>query len=516
MPTEPFSAERATVWSGLLRAAGDVIPLIRFRAGAIRGAVKVVVGVAFAVIVVLTVLAAWLPSRLEGAGLAGRSEDIGSYLPMVCSSLLLLMTVATVSGGGRELLPRDQAVPFPISPTTDHLGALSMAPLNIAWLVQVWALLGMSAFVAGPNGHLLFAQVPIVLWVVASTVLAQAASWCADWIRRGPGGVWTFRAVAAALMATGAVIAAVGGRKAFGAPSSWTVRAARDGADGVWWRWLLAVLGLTALISGAVLIGAWAAHQVARRPAADILKSESAQRPARNNPTSDLAALIRLDRAGIWRSVPIRRGFLVLALLPGFGSLAGGVHWETAAILPGPIASAAALLFGVNTWSLDGRGAMWRESLPVAPRVAFSSRVVTLLELVMLAVLVTTVIATLRAGLPSAPQAFSIVCAMLVGSLQVVSASMRWSVRRPFAVDMSSSRAAPAPPLTMVGYSARLATSTTLTGFAFAVTAGTSHWFWAVAVAVPLLTVSAARLRRAARRWDDPHQRSRVVTTVAG
>ncbi len=46
------------------------------------------------------------------------------------------------SGGGRELLSRDQGVAFPVSPTTDHLGALLMAPLNIAWLLQSWALLG--------------------------------------------------------------------------------------------------------------------------------------------------------------------------------------------------------------------------------------------------------------------------------------------------------------------------------------------------------------------------------------
>ena len=35
------------------------------------------------------------------------------------------------SGGGRELLARDPASIHPISPTTDHLGALVLAPLNI-------------------------------------------------------------------------------------------------------------------------------------------------------------------------------------------------------------------------------------------------------------------------------------------------------------------------------------------------------------------------------------------------
>jgi hypothetical protein len=447
--------------------------------------------------------------------MAGRADDLRSYLPAAFAGALVLMTVAAVSGGGRELLPTEQAVAFPIGPTTDHFGALLMTPLNVAWLVQAWALLGANAYATGNDRHLIAAQLPVVLFVVAATALAQAASWAAEWLRRGPGGVWLFRAVVVAVSAGGGALVRFGDIDLAGSPMAWVARGADRGADGEWLRWWVVVVALLTLTAAATGLGAWAAHQVARRPARDELRTESAHHTPGANPASDLAALVRIDRAGIWRSVPIRRGFLVLAILPGLCAFAGGAQWETVSVLPGPIASAAALLFGVNAWGLDGRGALWRESLPADPRLVFASRGIVLLETVLLGLVLTVVLATLRAGLPSVVQLVAVLCAMVVGSVQVISASLRWSVRRPYSVDMRSARATPAPPLAMVGYSARLALSTTLTGLAFVLTADASHWYWSVVLAAPLLTLSAIRLRRVSRTWTDPQARSFVVTTVA-
>lgn len=491
------------------------MPLLQFRAAALRGPARIGAALGFSAIVVITVLAAWLPSQLDGAGISERAGDIHSYLPAACAGALLLLIVAGVSGGGRELLPREQAVAFPVSPTTDHLGALLMAPLNIAWLVQVWALLGANAYATGGERHVVAAQLPLAVWLVAATSLAQAVAWAADWIRRGRGGVWLFRAVALALSACLAALLTSGALDRLRAPMTWIVRGADHGADGEWAPWLGVTVGLLALIIVATGLGAAAAHQVARRPARDELRTEIAHHPARENPISDLAALVRVDRVGIWRTVPIRRGFFVLATLPGLLALAGGAHWETVSILPGPIASATALLFGVNSWSLDGRGALWHDSLPAAPGLVFASRGIVLVETVLLGLVLTVVLATLRAGLPTVTELLAVLCAIVVGSVQVVSASLRWSVQRPFAVDMRSARATPAPPLVMVSYSSRLAASTTLTGLSFALTAAASHWYWSLVVAAPLLAVSAFRLRRASRRWADPQVRSRVVTTVA-
>ncbi len=74
---------------------------------------------------------------------ATRRLDVAILLPSAMAGILALSVFSAVaSGGGRELIAREKAVAFPISPATDHLGALIMAPLNIAWLIQAWVLLG--------------------------------------------------------------------------------------------------------------------------------------------------------------------------------------------------------------------------------------------------------------------------------------------------------------------------------------------------------------------------------------
>ena len=151
VPTVPSSTEPAPraawalaprrVLSGGVEATRDVLPLLRFRAAGLRGGAKRVAALGFAVIGALTVLAAWLPAYLPGAaGSAGsgvlESTEVMLLLPSAYLGVLVIAIVSSaVSGGGRELMPREQGVVFPVSPTTDHLGALLMAPLNIAWLL---------------------------------------------------------------------------------------------------------------------------------------------------------------------------------------------------------------------------------------------------------------------------------------------------------------------------------------------------------------------------------------------
>ena len=160
----------------------------------------------------------------------------------------------------------------------------------------------------------------------------------------------------------------------------------------------------------------------------------------------------------------MRRGLMVLAVGPGLVALAGGLEWNTMTILPGLVASGAALLFGVNVWCLDARGALWRESLPARARTVFTARVLVLSEWLLVASGITLVLASLRAGLPAPHELAALLATWLVVTVQVVSASLRWSAKRPFSVDMRSARATPAPPVVMLGYSARLAVATTMTG----------------------------------------------------
>lgn len=509
--------------SEAVRAVRDVRHLVAFRAASVRGRGRLLTKGAIALIGLLTVAFGWLPAYLPGAaGSPGGLEQVAAseivlILPSAYIGVLVIsMISAASSGGGRELLPRDQGVAFPVSPTTDHLGALLMAPLNIAWLLQCWTVLAATAFVAGP-GNLLLAQVPVLLWLAVATASAQVVAWLVEWLRRGPAGIWAVRAVfvvaaltLGTLIVTDALVPML--------DRSFTLDvalAALQGSEGQWMPWLKTVLLLVLAAVVAVVVGAVAAHALARRPVREETRVESAVQARRPNPASDFVALIRVDRAGVWRSVPLRRGFAVLAVLPGLVALASGLEWYMINILPGLVASGGALLFGVNAWTLDGRGALWRESLPVSPALAFYARVAVLLEVLLLAIAMAILLAVLRAGEPTASQVVAVVCSSLVVTMQVVAGAMRWSVRKPYAVDMRSARATPAPPLTMVGYSTRLALVTTFTGMLFVGTSRVPVWQLSVLVAVPFLLFSLFRLVRSAVVWERPATRSRVVTTIA-
>ncbi len=67
----------------------------------------------------------------------------------------------------------------------------------------------------------------------------------------------------------------------------------------------------------------------------------------------------------------------------------------------------------------------------------------------------------------------------------------------------------------MVGYSTRLAITTTLTGLVFSGMARVDDWKYSLVVAVPFLCWSLIRLLRTARAWADPVDRARVVMAVA-
>jgi hypothetical protein len=497
------------------RAVADVGPLLAFRRSSLRGRSRAIATYGFGVIGLVTVLASWLPAYLPAGD--GRRTDVISLLPSALLGVLVIALVsAAASGGGRELVSREQAVAFPVSPTTDHLGALLMAPLNIAWLLQSWTLLGAMAYVAGAAPGLVLTQLMVVAWLVTATALAQLLGWGAEWLRRRFAATWVTRLAVVALAggAGYAVAADLVLPVLQRSPTLHVVVAALQGRHGPSWFYLGVLAALVLLTAAAVVTGARVAGAVARRPARDELRLESSMHPARSNPASELAAMMRTDRVGIWRSVPLRRGLLVLVVMPGVVAVAGDLQWEMLTILPGLVASGGALLFGVNSWCLDGRGALWRDSLPVDPRLVFCSRALVLAEVLLVATVGTVLLATLRAGAPSAAELAAVVCGTLVVVLQVVSASLRWSVGRPFAVDLRSARATPAPPLVMVGYSARLALSTTLVGLLFSGLARLS-WEWPVLVALPLVLVSLVRLLRTADGWADPQVRSRVVAAVA-
>jgi hypothetical protein len=493
-------------------AVQDVAHLLHLRASTVRRR-RTVIGVA--VFLLVTIGAATVPAYMPGAGGGGYAFNMLLLLPSAFAGFqLLTLASAVASGGGRELVPRDQLVAYPVSPTTDHLGALLLAPLNIAWLLQCWLLLGSASYAVGSG---LFAPLVIgtFLWVLAATAVGQVVAWAIEGLRRTTYGVAVVRTLALVGIATAGALQLTHrlGDVLDALPTRWLVSGLLDGFG---WRWLLTMVVLVAILAVAVVLGAVPAHLTARLQPREELRVESGRYRARPTSSSDFGALLRVDRASVWRAVPMRRGLAVLAVGPGLVSLAGDLPWNQLTILPGLVASGGALLFGVNAWSLETRGALWRESLPVEPSTVFAARAWVLAEFLVAASGITLGLAVLRAGVPTASELAALLCTWLVVILQVLSASMRWSLRSPYSVDLRSARATPAPPVAMVGYSTKLAASTTVTSLVFSGLSQVNAWPLSVMIAAPFVGWSLVRLLQARDGWVEPVSRARVVMTVAG
>ena len=518
MPTVPSSADllAATPVTRPLGAVPALVALLRFRLGGRPLRLRIAMGLALLAVLGLTVLAAVVPTQVDLP--ADLIPQVRLYLPAAVLVFLLTSVVSGVSsGGGRELLPADQAVAFPIGSTTDHLASLLWAPLNLAWLVQAWTLVASAAIVGG-RGHLGATILPMLLWVAAATAVAQAVAWGVEIVRQSPHGVLAVRVVWGVL--GGAVlVASLTGRAVTAARAlggSLIAGTSSAGSEGRWGVWLLGCVAIVVLGALAVWGGAWAAGQAARRPPRSQSTVETRVYAARPDTRSDFLAMLRIDRASVWRSAPLRRGIIFLAILPMLVALAGQLRWETIPVLPGLVASGVALLFGVNAWCLDARGTLWRESLPVAPRVALAARTWVMVEMLLVSGIATLVVCSVRAGPPArVEQLLATVVAALVISVRIVASSLRWSVRHPYAMDLRRARATPAPPGVMLGYSARLALTSSVTGLLFSAFGQTLAWSWSVGLGALLLATSAVSLVRTARRWDDPVARAVVTRTVS-
>ncbi|MDP9445313.1 MAG: hypothetical protein M3P83_13535, partial [Actinomycetota bacterium] len=267
----------------LRRAVGDLVSLVRFRSAGMARSQRLHALVAAGVIATVTLVSATLPATAAGWGGPERAGDVLVLLPSACLVFVLSTTVATVAaGGGRELLARDEGVAFPVSPTTDHLGALLLAPLNLAWLLQAWSLLAATAFVVGWSG-LWAAQVTMLAWLVAGTAIAQAVAWSVEWVRRGLHGPVLVRS-AALLLGLGAVALVARGLVSAvldGSPTVRVVVVALQGSGSDWTEWLVGTGVILAAGAAATGIGARLAHAVARRPPRDELGADGRTVPAR-------------------------------------------------------------------------------------------------------------------------------------------------------------------------------------------------------------------------------------------
>ncbi len=350
------------------------------------------------------------------------------------------------------------------------------------------------------------------------TIAGQALAWFVVGARQHVSGrrlTWVAAGSAAAaclvVVATGN-LAAVLDRS----PTTTIVLGAQAATQGDYLRWSVTTAALLLAAVGTDRIGRWLCAWSLRRPGDAGSRIDS--RPVRRRAAagSKRRELLALDRASVWRSASLRRGLIVLGVLPGLVAALARLEWSALVLLPGLVAAGAGLLFGVNAFSLDGTGAVWLASLPVRARTAYWTKGQVVAETCALAVVITVAAGSLRAErAPTAGEAAALASCSVVVVLRVLATCMDLSVTRPYRADLRGPRDTPAPPGVMAAYSARLAVSTTLVAILFSTLAEVAPWWWPVMIATPFALLSLRRLHRTARRFDDAGARARVVATVA-
>ena len=449
-----------------------------------------------------------------------RTGEIAALLPSAMLAFVLLCIVAPLTaGGGYELFPESELVAFPVRVSTLVRTSLVLSPLNIAWYLQVLVLSAATAYaIRGPGGP----AVPLLVllaFLAACTTLGHAIGWALVGIRRtSRGRVATWTALAALLaLATWIVVTDRGTAMLDVAPTRKVLRAQLMGARGDVGGWgpTAAILVIACVLGylATVRVAAWAL----RRPG-DLGVDGPLARPVRRReqPRTDRAALLHIDRASVWRSPPIRRGLLVLAILPVAAAMIASLPWSSIALLPPLVSSGAALLFGVNALSLDGSGATWVSTLPHDPALVLRSKARVVAEIIGGAVVLVLIGAVLRSS--ERPTAVDVVCVLgsaLSCTALVVAACVRLSVTRPHRADLRAARDTPAPPGTMALYSAGLAATTTTLGLVFSASTFGASWPAPVLITVGVLAGAAWSWSGTRRRWADPTLRAHVVATVS-
>lgn len=474
----------------------------------------------------LLALAGLLPVLVVVAAVAGQLVPEGDQrfevtllAPTTYLVFAALAVVAPlVTGGGNELFPEGQLAAYPVQPRTVFLGSLLLAPLNLAWAVQVIGLAGVTAVVANRGPGVLLALLTLVAYLAFVTVAGQAVAWLVVGVRsRRAGRVVTRSLAAVAGLATGAVVmSGSSGALLDRAPTTRVVLAAIQGSQGRLGPWLTTTAALALGTTVALRLGRLACGWALRRPHATSGRPELAPIARRGPRRSMLGELVAVDLASVWRSTPLRRGVMVLAVLPGVVALLAQPEWSTLTMLPGLVAAGAGLLFGVNAFCLDGAGAAWVSTLPHPPRLTLLSKLVVTAETCLAAVVVALVVATARIRVaPTGAELLAVTGSALASTAVVVAICASLSVRRPHKADLRGPRDTPAPPATMAVYSLRLALATTWTGLTFSITAFSGSKAAAVAGTVAVLMLAVRSLVRTLREWSDPSCRAGVVTTVS-
>jgi hypothetical protein len=470
----------------------------------------------------------FVPPLIALAGINGlryapeeQAFNIALATPTLYLAFAMLAVIAPLAaGGGYELYPSEQLVAYPIHPRTVYRGTLLLAPANLAWILNVVALLVVTAFAAGPLGAgTSRALVSTVAFIALATVCGQTFAWfvvgCRQ-TRRGRLATWTLAGVIGVSILV-VVRLDLGFEVLDRSLTKYSLFNAYDGYTGRYGEWLIGLVLMLVGTALALVIGGRVTAWALRRPG-DHAHRDSSRPVRRREPRpAAFAELLAIDRASVWRSLPLRRGILVLLLLPGSVAALAGMSWQSLVLLPGLVAAGAGLLFGINAFALDSSGSTWLSTLPEWPRYAFASKVIVIFEVALLSVTAALIGGSLRAPAPSsAADVTAAVAAAVACACVVVATGMRSSLRHPYRADLRSSRDTPAPPGVMAMHSVRLALVTTLISLLFAATSMSHLWWLPLLLAVPVVSWAGLSLIESQRAWSHPHVRAYVVTTVSG
>ena len=472
-------------------------------------------------ILLAALLLGWLLTLAIGSADQLDAIQLATVIEVAPSAFLGFAVLAVVApltaGGGNEVVPPDQLAAFPVRPHTQFLGGLVLAPLNLVWVVQLLALAALTAYLT-LDGHLPLGGLTTIAYVALLTVLGQSLAWLVVGARQTRLGRRLVGVSGAALLVTAFLVVRAdhGGDIINASPTRTVVSGVVAGGNADLLRWSVTTLALLLGTAVAVTIGTRTCAWALRRPGDTGLHRHT--EPVRRRPakSSALRELVAVNRASVWRAPALRRGGLVLAVLPGVIAAGAALPWQSIIVMPGLVAAGAGLLFGVNAFCLDGSGAVWLASLPHDPALVARAKAIVLAETVLAAVAVAAVAGSLRSpGSPTAAELTAIVGAGLACSAVVVAGGLKMSVRHPHRADLRGPRDAVAPPGALAMASARLALPTAFVGIVIGSASSAGLWWWPPLLAAPVILLCVLSVMRSLRRYDDPFVRARIVQTVA-
>jgi hypothetical protein len=429
---------------------------------------------------------------------------------------VLALVAPLTAGGGHEVVPSEQLTAFPVRPATQFLGGLTLAPANLVWVVQLLVLTGLTGYLA-VGGNLWLAGLTTAAFVVCLTVVGQALAWTVVGLRQSRRGRRVVVGAALLLVVTVVITLETSTLHVVldEGPAPWVVLGVIAGSATDIGAWLPVTAALVVVAAVAAVAGVRACGWALRRPG-DLGAGHTGEVRRRAARRGHLRELVAVDRASAWRAPALRRGALVILVLPGVVAATFQVPWESLVVLPGLVAAGAGLLFGVNAFALDAAGALWLASQPVDPVLLLKSKLVVISETVLAAVAAAALAGALRSEQPpTSAQLSAMAAAALACSAVVVALCLRASVRRPHHADLRGPRDAIAPPGALAVASARLAGPCAFVAVAVAASSQTGSAVLPVLVAVPFALLALLSVLRSVRFYADPARRAAIVHAVA-